>query len=429
MVLVYLISEASLVVEGKMSLIEEQHKQRLLQYRDRADQLVQTGRLNQLRQWLQALQAEHDTFATVVQLEHRELVGLEHPSDTQVIVRLGRQLDWPIHLHHTNNPTIELPLSDGTNYLVFQLPDAMMPGQYWPHIHKLLHLMFPMLSMALLSFFIYRHLMQPLSKLERATRKFSVGEYETRVAPELNGRSDELGLLARTFDEMAARVGSLVQTQRHLINDLSHELRTPLQRLELCIETDKSGNYQRLKREAALMRKLVEDTLTLAWLENEAPSVRHEPVDLVGLLEAIADDTRFEYQDRRLVLQLPDDLVIEDSSEKALNMALENIIRNAMRYTPSQGAVQVRLQADANYCQIDIQDQGPGVAQQYLNMIFKPFFRVDKSRERDAGGFGLGLALAKRQLEGLAGQVMARNLDSGGLQMSVRLPLSKATSM
>lgn len=171
------------------------------------------------------------------------------------------------------------------------------------------------------------------------------------------------------------------------------------------------------------MRKLVEDTLTLAWLENESPELRHEDVDLVGLLEVIAEDTEFEYPDRKLRLELPEELDVANSSEKALNMALENIIRNAMRHTPVGGLVTVKVEVDESHCQVCILDQGEGVPEELLDMIFKPFFRVDKARKRGQAGFGLGLALAKRQINGIGGSISARNHSDTGLMMSITIPL------
>ncbi|MCV6610396.1 MAG: sensor histidine kinase [Amphritea sp.] len=423
MALVYLVSELSLKIENQMSYLGETEKSVLQGYRDEADQLLSSGDRDALYNWLEAVQSKEGTFATVIEVSISEVVPVGHADYRPVEARVGRLLSYPLHLHH-ENPLIEMPLSDGRHSLVIRVPDHMMPGSLWPTTHLLLHMALPLILMVLFSFVLYRHLMRPLGKLELATRQFSQGNYAARVSPELNGRSDELGRLALTFDEMATRVGTLVESQRHLLHDLSHELRTPLQRIELCLEIDKTSHYSRLKKETRQMRKLVEDTLTLAWLQNESPELRNETVDLVGLLEAIADDTQFEYPDRHLRLSLPDELLIADSSEKALNMALENIIRNAMRHSPEGGTVEISVALHDQFCEVVVTDQGEGVPDDCLDKIFKPFFRVDKSRDRGAGGFGLGLALAKRQLEGVAGSVRAENNTRQGLRMLINLPVS-----
>jgi len=423
--LVYLISEASQYVESRMSLIADEHKQQMLQYRDQANVLVEAEDYDVLKDWLIAVEAKEQTYVTVVRLDKQVLVSSSHGQASRVSIRLGRQIDWPIHLYQ-DNPLIDLPLNVSGVSLVFELPDHMLPGRHWPLIHDFLHLVVPLLLMMLVSLVLYRHVMKPLGALEQATRRFSEGDYEARALPAMNGRSDELGRVAATFDAMASQVGGLIQTQRHLINDLSHELRTPLQRMELCLSAEKSPLSPRLKRETFLMRRLVEDTLTLAWLQNESPCLRLEPVDLSALLEAIADDARFEYPRHRLELQIPEELILQDSSERALNLALENIIRNALHHTPEGGVVNITVAVKGEGCALWVKDQGPGVPDALLSMIFKPFFRVDKSRDRDAGGFGLGLALAKRQIEGMGGSIRAENLPLGGLCMRLWLPVSSA---
>lgn len=423
--LVYLVSRASIEVEHHMSYLGDEEKALLESYRDKADELLLSGDKDAMYEWLEQLQRKEGTFATVISLEVNELVPVGHTDYRPVRAKVGRFLHYPVHLHH-KKPLMDMPLSDGKHHLVFRMPDHLMPGKWWPLTRLMMHLALPLFLMALLSYFLYRHLMKPLAKLELATRSFSDGNYGARVAPDLNGRKDEIGRLALTFDEMAKRVGTLVETQRHLLHDLSHELRTPLQRIELTLAMDKSDNAVRLKKESQQMRKLVEDTLTLAWLQNEAPQLRCETVDLAGLLDVIVEDGQFEYHDRLIHLTQPAELLLEDSSEKALNMALENIIRNALRHTPAGGTVFVSAESDDQLCTVTVVDQGEGVPEHCLEKIFEPFFRVDKARDRDNGGFGLGLALSKRQIQGIGGTVHAENTDSAGLSVILRIPVSAA---
>lgn len=425
--LVYLISEVSFKIEKHMSYLGKEERALLESYRDKADELVLAGDDNALYSWLEELQRREGTFATVISVSIRERVPIRHADYRPVKVKAGRFIHHPVHLHH-KNPRMDMPLSDGKHHLVFHMPDHLMPGTFWPLTHVMMHLALPLLLMVAFSYFFYRHLMKPLGSLEKATRLFSAGNYTTRVSPGLNGRDDELGRLAQTFDEMAGRVGTLVETQRHLLHDLSHELRTPLQRMELSLATDSGNNVFRLNKECQQMRKLVEDTLTLAWLQNESPDLRKEAVDLTGLIDVIVEDAEFETPDRSIILNQPDELIIADSSEKALNMALENVIRNAMRHTPASGTVTVTVTPSDNYCDITITDQGSGVPEHCIETIFEPFFRVNKARDRDSGGFGLGLALAKRQIQGIGGKIYAENGDPTGLNVCVCIPLSSANT-
>jgi len=420
--LVYLVAHISDLVERQMSMVSTADRAEMRAWGDRAELLMTTGQPGELSAWLQTLQRQENTYIAVVQVREQVLAeGEVEVADR--LSRVGRGLDWPIHLHH-DNPRIEVPFSDGETFLVVRLPDRMLPGRWWPTAHRALHVVVPLLLMLLLSALLYRHLMRPLQQLEQATRRFSAGEYDTRVRPLLGRRRDELALLAETFDRMASRTGRLIRTQRQLIGDLSHELRTPLARLELSLDEagDRDALHKRVRKETSAMRRLVEDTLTLAWLENEAPCLQTEAVDLTLLLEAICEDARFEYPDRTLELHLPETLQLTRSNERALSQALENIIRNALRHTPAGGCVSVTAQLLQKSCVVSVQDQGPGVPEDSLRKIFLPFFRLDKARERNAGGFGLGLALANRQIAAVGGRLSARNHPESGLSMEIELP-------
>jgi two-component system sensor histidine kinase PfeS len=208
---------------------------------------------------------------------------------------------------------------------------------------------------------------------------------------------------------------------------LSHELRTPLTRLDIALEKENnlptsSDNVKRIDRESKQIRKLVEDTLTLAWLENEQPKLQQESLELVDLLDVLIDDAKFEFPNNIIVCHLPDSVIVENSSHRAAGQALENVLRNALRYTPVGKTVSVMVSEQHEQVEIKIIDQGPGVPQQYLNTIFKPFFRVNSSRPTDSCSFGLGLALAKRQLAAIRGEISANNETKGGLCMTIILP-------
>jgi len=284
-----------------------------------------------------------------------------------------------------------------------------------------------LILLTLISWMLYQHIMSPLRKLEVATRKFSQGQFDIRVRDLIGNRSDELAELTNTFDRMASRISDLIMGQRQLISDLSHELRTPLARLDVALESLKkeqggTDSIGRVEKESLQIRKLVEDTLTLAWLENERPLLTAEDIDLVDLIDVVVEDAQFEFPGRHINAELPDNAPLGKSNHRSLGQALENIIRNAMRFTPLGKFVKVSLTSAQDHYQIDIVDQGPGVPEEFLEKIFQPFFRVDSAREDTASNFGLGLALAKRQISAIGGQVHALNGGSGGLLMRIVLP-------
>lgn len=425
-VLVWAVGQASSWIERQMSLLAEPDKQEMRQWAREAEQLLRSGQMQELEGWLDRLQRQEDTLITVVQVEEKWLTpGTE---EQFVMNRLGRKLHWPVHLHH-DNPIIQVPFSDGVTSLAIRLPDRMVPGRYWPQTYRALQVMPSLLLMLLLSAVLYRHLMTPIRRLQAATRRFDAGDYDVRVRQTLGRRQDELADLASTFDRMAAHTGGLIRNQRHLIRDLSHELRTPLTRLELALDDSQQATQlrERGRKEAQAMRELVEDTLALAGLDHEPPPV-DETVDLELLLEAITDDARYEFPDRSLSLALSCQPVLDHSNERALSQALENIIRNALRHTPEGLNVAVTVRLQSGGYEVQVQDEGPGVPQEHLENIFLPFFRIDRSRSRKAGGAGLGLALARRQISAIGGRLDAFNHPQGGLVMRVWLPGSDCES-
>ncbi|WP_250658032.1 sensor histidine kinase [Alkalimarinus coralli] len=440
--------------EQRMSFIDVVYQQELTLMGQEAERIYTQQGEDALAVWLEALQKRENTWAAVVTSQINPLANGHLSEQFLQGFRLGRSVTWKIHLYFKENPIMDLTFSDGHTHFLIQLPQRMRPGAYLQYTQNLLQFGLPMVLLIVMSIVLYRHVMKPLRQLEKATRQFSEGQYDVRVKACLGGRNDELAALAATFDRMAARTGKLIIRQRQLIADLSHELRTPLARIDMAVDClehnikpDKS--LARLKRESENMRGLVDDTLTLAWLENEKPRLNEEEVDLVELLEIITSDARFEYPDRILKTTFPSSALLAHSSHRALGQAFENVIRNALRYTPEGGTVSVTIEGYEAGFEILVKDEGPGVPEQYIRDIFKPFFRVEKSRNDAAneiardnaapknmvledghsqtkqtwnGGCGLGLALARRQLEAVGGCIKAANHASIGLEMRITLP-------
>ncbi len=425
--LFWAINVLSLLTEHEMSFIAKEHQKTLINYGKQAEQLYLNNNIDALNTWLTTLQEQEQTWAAVVSSHIEPLEGSTLSSQFIEGFSLGRSVKWKIHLYFQENPILDITFENGTTHFLIKLPQRMRPGAYWKGTDIILQIALPLVLLIILSVVLYRHVMSPLKQLERATRKFSEGNFDVRVRSCLGTRNDELTALADTFDRMAERTGKLITTQRQLIADLSHELRTPLARIELVIDSAERKNafkeaLSRIRKESLVMRKLVEDTLTLAWLENEKPQLNQETLDLVDLVDSIAEDARFEFPQHTLTSQLPDHAEITKSDHRSIGQAIENIVRNALRYTPSGGQVKINLQAEGNQFNLTIQDEGAGVPKQHLSDIFTPFFRVNKSRDRTSEGFGLGLALALRHIEAVGGTINAKNLQDSGLEISILIP-------
>lgn len=427
--LFYIINIINSQTEEGMSYLAQKDRQQILDWGAKAEELYITGKEADLEQWLKQLAAQQQTWVGVIETNLREVAGTEaHPRVNDGVL-LGRDVSWKIHLYFSDNPIMEVTFSDRRNRFLVELPDRMRPGLYLGYITLALQIILPMSLLIPLTFVLYNHIMSPLRQLERATRSFTEGKYSARVAQALGSRNDELTQLAKSFDLMAARTSDLITSQQQLISDLSHELRAPLTRLDVAIgsleeSVGKNHHIERINRESQHIRKLVEDTLTLAWLENEqmqSSGGYTEDFDLVDLLDVLLADAKFEFSDRLLEVSMPENALIYNSNHRAVGQAIENILRNAFRYTPVGQTVSVSLLEDDGDYVLKVCDQGSGVAENLLSKIFQPFYRVEGTKGPN-GSFGLGLALAKRQLESVNAWVIAQNIDSGGLVMLVRLP-------
>jgi two-component system sensor histidine kinase PfeS len=413
--------------EQHMSFIEQQHKQTLLNYASKAEALFNQGDEAALSQWLKDIRHKENTWAAVAQSQVSPLAGSTLSPQFKEGFRLGRDLDWKIHLYFKQNPIMDVTFADQRTHFLITLPQRMRPGAYWLQASLLLQIALPVILMTILSVIIYRHVVSPLRQLESATRQFSEGNFDVRVKNSLGRRDDEITALAETFDGMAERIGQLIENQRHLTSDLSHELRTPLTRIELALnwaekEAEGSEPLKRIREDCEQMRTMVEDTLSLAWLENEQPQLQSDELDLTDLIDSIVEDARFEFPQHNIDIELPEYAPLTQSSDRALGHAIENVIRNALTHTPEGGQVCVSVSTNNDSYEVHIDDEGPGVATKYLEDIFKPFFRLGRASRHQYHGFGIGLSLAKRQVQAVGGQLSAVNRQKKGLRMTITLP-------
>jgi two-component system sensor histidine kinase PfeS len=427
--LFWIIHHLILQTEQHMSFIDKQDQQQLIDYARHAEMLYLQGEDEKLANWINYIKHQEDTWVALIRSKLTPLAGSEMDDYFVENFALGRDISWKIHLYFAQNPIMDITFADGHTHFLIRLPQRMRPGGYWTYTSLLLQIALPMLLLAILSVVIYRHVMSPLRQLETATKQFSEGDYQVRVRDDLGKRNDEIAALASTFDSMAERIGTQIQTQRHLTSDLSHELRTPLTRVELALSiaeqsTPDAESLQRIRHECQQMRELVEDTLTLAWLENEQPSLQNASLDLTDLIDSIVENARFEFPRHVITVHTPETAYLQQSSDRALGHAIENILRNALSHTPPNGTVSLTLKRYQDRYDLQIDDQGPGVAKEQLQNIFKPFYRIKASQSETYKGFGVGLALARRQVEATGGKLWAQIHEHGGLTMIMELPLT-----
>lgn len=284
-------------------------------------------------------------------------------------------------------------------------------------------------------FLLARYLAAPVDRLRHAMRRMAGGDLDVRVSQGMKGRQDDLGLLATDLDTMAERVRNLLETKQQLLRDVSHELRSPLARLQLALslarrqDNPAERHLERVACEADRLEHLIARTLKLARLERPAGSLEHIRVDIGELLKNIAEDVAIEADAHGCSIGVQSEDGLEVSGDRELlRSSFENIIRNAVRYSPPGAQVGITARRmkgptqDEECVEVIVYDQGPGVPEKDLELIFEPFYRVDAARDRAGGGEGLGLAIAARAVALHHGVIEARNLQSGGLVVSVTLP-------
>lgn len=278
------------------------------------------------------------------------------------------------------------------------------------------------------------HLTAPIRRLRKATHQLATGDLSARVGACLGNRKDEMAGLSRDFDRMAERIELLVCSQQRLIRDISHELRSPLARLNVALElarrssgTEATGPLNRIERESERLNDLIAQLVTLTLLESGSERLEKHRINLSALVREIADDADYEARNiNRSVRVLVSNEVDVYGSEEMLHRAIENVLRNALRYTAEGTMVEIALNLlqkdDGPHAVIRVRDHGPGVPEAALTELFRPFYRVADARDRLTGGTGIGLTITERAVHLHGGVVTASNAQGGGLVVEIDLP-------
>ncbi len=325
----------------------------------------------------------------------------------------------------------KIRLKNSADYVVIVELKRFQPN-VGPDLNALiLRILAIILTGGLVCYGLARYLTSPVGKLRAATKKIAGGELQTRVGEKAGKGRDEFSLLAKDFDEMAERIESLVTSEKRLTQDISHELRSPLARLNVALEIAKNKSNDetkpmlaRIEKESNRLNEMLAQLLTLSKLESGAQELDKRQFSLKKLVEEIVSDADFEAHVKDKAVKIS---AIEESrlmgSENLLRSAVENVLRNAVRYTNDQTTVEVSLKNQNGSTVIDIKDYGGGVPEDELENLFRPFYRVGEARERKSGGVGLGLAIAQRAVFAHGGTITARNTDSG-LLVEIKLPVN-----
>jgi two-component system, OmpR family, sensor histidine kinase CpxA len=394
--------------------------------------------------YLKRLERDSGIHAMLIDGQNREVTGRAITDGARELVAKAMASDRA-EMSFTGRKTLAARGavdSRGNRYvLALELPRGFFISLLRPRFRFLpWRLIVVLLAAAFVCYWLARYLASPVVKLRAATRRVAGGDLKARVGPAIGKRRDELADLGRDFDLMAERIESLMMAQHRLVSDISHELRSPLARLGVALELarqragdEAKGPLDRIEREADRLNELIEQLLTLSKLEIGNPSAPVRPVDLEPLVRQIASDADFEARDRnRAARVVASESCITIGSEELLRRAVENVVRNAARYTAENTEVEISLARESpSLAVITVRDHGPGAPESTLADIFRPFYRVADARDRQTGGAGLGLAITERAVNLHGGTVSASNASDawgGGLIVEIKLPVAPTTS-
>jgi two-component system, OmpR family, sensor histidine kinase CpxA len=329
------------------------------------------------------------------------------------------------------------PSSDGKHRYTIVL--GLPPGPrvfFGPRGLPIPGLIILIITSGLVCYFLSWYMTKPIVRLRAATRQLAAGDLTARSGAPASQRRDEVAGLMRDFDVMAERLETLMKAQSRLLNDISHELRSPLARLNVALglarqraNIESADMLERIELEASRLNELIGRILTLARLEDGEQRVPQTPVPLDEVILTVAEDAEFEAQARHCHVDthIPAGDWDVRGNASLLHSAVENVVRNAIRYTQERTSVDIVLGSEDTVrgpeAVLTVSDSGPGVPEDALQKMFQPFYRLDDARGRQTGGVGLGLAITERAVRFHGGRVSAHNRAEGGLRVEIRLPL------
>lgn len=380
-----------------------------------------------LKAFLEQLRDGDMPGVMAVDINNRDLLGRQVDLDTLVQAR---------QLYQKGKDRIVEPVNiDNQSWLLYaplaEPEKAPVFKKSWilKHLPLLLIIISALLASLLFSALLAWYFTRPIGTLKKAFRDVADGRLDTRVSPVMSKRRDELAELGKNFDFMTSQISALVNGQRQLLHDVSHELRSPLARMQAAIgiaqqQPDKVENtLNRLEKEAERMSDLVGELLLLSRMETGITHYQPADIDINLLLDEIVADARFEAKAESVQINyLHNGQVSLHGQQELLHRAIENVLRNAIKYSDNGDTVSVEagMSADSKQFEIVIEDQGPGVPEADLDKLFRPFFRGEHQR-RD--GIGLGLTIAQRAVAAHNGHIEAANRPQGGLRIRITLPV------
>ncbi|MEO9080246.1 MAG: HAMP domain-containing sensor histidine kinase [Rhodanobacter sp.] len=399
-----------------------------------ADQTYESGGRDALMAWVRQ-QREQGVDATLIE-----------NSQPIVPIRMHRAMDSLLKEWLPSGQSIVLQPRPGLYVAIQQITGAdghtrqllavsrshvRLRPQTREKIYLAMQLLLSLLFIGAVGWWVARSVARPVEALRRATRRMADGELSARVGPQGGLAHDELAQLAGDFDTMASRIEALVAHDRGVLQDLSHELRSPLARLQLILDLARRGRdadesapyFSQAEQEIARLDRMLGEMLALSRMEGGLPGMEREQLELADLLHGCLAQSRLAADAQHVELRLACvESVMVSGNAMLLERALDNLLANAIKFSPAGGMVKMSLRTAQGFAEIVVRDHGPGVPIDELPLLFRPFFRGSNAVR--AEGHGLGLAIVQRVLQVHGGKIEVCNATGGGLEIRLRLPLA-----
>jgi len=401
--------------------------------------LYESGGPKAFEQWLREKRHRTASNTFLINETFQDVLGRPLPPKLIDDLAAGDEPDGPDKGHRWSIQKTASSSGQGFWFVGPAFKEERVIRRFWPMMmprpFRGLMFILSLIVTGLISYGLARNITTPIRKLQSASRQISDGQFATRVDQKVSQRQDELGELGRDFDHMADKIELLLSSQQRILRDISHELRSPLARLQIALALARKATgeqagaeHDRIQKEADRLDELIGQVISLVRLEAGAEKIEKQVIDFIPLFEQVVSDADFEAKAQHKSVYftgVPKASVF--ANESLLSSAFENIVRNAVRYTEPQTTVEVAMRTTVSGGEqqviISIKDQGPGVSEQALAHLFEPFYREADARDRNSGGYGLGLAIAERAIKAHDGKITARNRKGGGLEVTVILPL------
>ena len=396
-----------------------------------ASEVLARGGIGALKSWLSSNKdsvGDHDLF--IVGPDGAEILGRPLPEMAMHRMEyLNRDTSPGTGNFRPSRAAPQILAADGSTYTVLFMPrrPSIFGALSLPAI-SLTILVIALVVSALTSWWLAEHLTAPIRRFQAGARALASENLDVRVSAGLEGRHDELAVLARDFDAMAGQLRANRAATTQLLRDISHELRSPLARMRVALglarqpPADMVRQLDRLEKEIERLDSMIGQVLKLARLQGTDALGTRQSFEFDEMIDEVVRDANFEGAIKNCPVKLHGaSKACVLGNRELMCSAIENVLRNAVRYSPRGSSVDVSVTRGPGL-EIVIRDRGPGVPPGDLSRIFEPFFRVAESRDRDSGGEGIGLAITARVMQAHGGSATAINAAGGGLEVRLSLP-------